>query len=107
MRDADGLALSSRNMYLDHESRLAALALSRALTAGAAQEVSGADAVRRAARAVLDAEPGVRADYLALVETSTLAEVPDGTTGPALLAVAARVGTTRLIDNVIVTLGGS
>ncbi len=107
VRDDDGLALSSRNMYLDDESRRAALALSRALTAGAAQEVAGADAVRRAARDVLDAEPGVRADYLALVETSALAEVPDGTTGPALLAVAARVGTTRLIDNVIVTLGGS
>jgi len=107
VRDADGLALSSRNMYLDDESRRAALALSRALTAGAAHEATGADAVRRAARDVLDAEPGVRADYLALVETSTLAEVPDGTTGPALLAVAARVGTTRLIDNVIVTLGGS
>jgi len=107
VRDDDGLALSSRNMYLDGESRRAALALSRALTAGAAQEAAGAEAVRRAARDVLDAEPGVRTDYLALVETSTLAEVPDGTTGPALLAVAARVGTTRLIDNVIVTLGGS
>ena len=46
-------------------------------------------------------------DYLALVETGTLTEVPDGTTGPALLAVAARVGSTRLIDNVAVTLGGA
>jgi pantoate--beta-alanine ligase len=94
-------------MYLDDESRRAALALSRALAAGSAHEVKGADAVRREARAVLDAEPGVRLDYLALVETSTLAEVADGTSGPALLAVAARVGSTRLIDNVVVTLGGS
>jgi pantoate--beta-alanine ligase len=107
VRDTDGLALSSRNMYLDADSRRAALALSRALTAGAAHEVAGADAVRREAHAVLDAEPGVQVDYLALVETTSLAEVSDGTTGPALLAVAARVGTTRLIDNVIVTLGGS
>ena len=44
--------------------------------------------------------PACGLDYLALVETTALTEVPDGTTGPALLAVAARVGTTRLIDNV-------
>ena len=107
VRDADGLALSSRNMYLDEDDRRVALTLSRALRAGAAEESNGADAVRRAARAVLGAEPGVGLDYLALVETGTLTEVPDGTTGPALLAVAARVGSTRLIDNVAVTLGGA
>ena len=107
VRDADGLALSSRNMYLDDDDRRVALTLSRALTAGAAAEAQGADAVRLAARAVLDAEPGVRLDYLALVETGALTDVPDGTTGPALLAVAARVGSTRLIDNVAVTLGGA
>jgi pantoate--beta-alanine ligase len=107
VRDADGLALSSRNMYLDEDDRRVALTLSRALRAGAAEESNGADAVRRAARAVLDAEPGVGLDYLALVETVTLTEVPDRMTGPALLAVAARVGSTRLIDNVAVTLGGA
>ena len=107
VRDADGLALSSRNMYLDDDDRRVALTLSRALTAGAAAEAQGADAVRLAARAVLDAEPGVRLAYLALVETGALTDVPDGTTGPALLAVAARVGSTRLIDNVAVTLGGA
>ena len=107
VRDADGLALSSRNMYLDDDDRRVALTLSRALTAGAAAVAQGADAVRLAARAVLDAEPGVRLDYLALVETGALTDVPDGTTGPALLAVAARVGSTRLIDNVAVTLGGA
>ena len=107
VRDADGLALSSRNMYLDDDDRRVALTLSRALTAGAAAEAQGAAAVRLAARAVLDGEPGVRLDYLALVETGALTDVPDGTTGPALLAVAARVGSTRLIDNVAVTLGGA
>ena len=101
VRDADGLALSSRNMYLDDDDRRVALTLSRALTAGAAAEAQGADAVRLAARAVLDAEPGVRLDYLALVETGALTDVPE------LLAVAARVGSTRLIDNVAVTLGGA
>ena len=107
VRDPDGLALSSRNTYLTDADRAAALALSRALFAGVAQEQAGADAVRRAARAVLDAEPGVALDYLALVDPATLTEVPDGTTGPALLAVAARVGTTRLIDNAPLALGGT
>jgi pantoate--beta-alanine ligase len=106
VRDADGLALSSRNGYLTDADHVVALTLSRALRAGVEREADGADAVRRAARAVLDAEPGVGLDYLALVETIGLTEVPDGTTGPALLAVAARVGTTRLIDNVPVDLGG-
>jgi pantoate--beta-alanine ligase len=106
VRDSDGLALSSRNGYLTDADHVVALTLSRALRAGVEREADGADAVRRAARAVLDAEPGVGLDYLALVETTGLTEVPDGTTGPALLAVAARVGTTRLIDNVPVDLGG-
>jgi pantoate--beta-alanine ligase len=106
VRDSDGLALSSRNGYLTEADHVVALTLSRALRAGAAQEADGADAVRRAARAVLDADPGVGLDYLALVETTGLTEVPDGATGPALLAVAARVGSTRLIDNVTVNLGG-
>ena len=106
VRATDGLALSSRNGYLTDADHVVALTLSRALRAGSERAVDGADAVRRAARAVLDAEPGVGLDYLALVETTGLTEVPDGTTGPALLAVAARVGTTRLIDNATVDLGG-
>ena len=107
VRADDGLALSSRNTYLTVEDRTAALALSRALFAGEAAAPHGPGAVRRSAQAVLDAEPAVRPDYLALVDPSTLAEVADGATGPALLAVAARVGTTRLIDNVMLTLGGA
>ncbi|MEO7981909.1 MAG: pantoate--beta-alanine ligase [Sporichthyaceae bacterium] len=104
VRDPDGLALSSRNTYLTDSDRLAALSLSRALFAGVAEEATGADAVRRAAHAVLDAEPSTALDYLALVDPMTLAEVDDEAQGGALLAVAARVGTTRLIDNVPVTL---
>jgi pantoate--beta-alanine ligase len=104
VRDPDGLALSSRNMYLTDDDRHAALSLSRALFAGVAEEAAGADAVRRAAHAVLDTEPSIALDYLALVDPATLAEVPDDAAGPALLAVAARVGTTRLIDNVPISL---
>lgn len=104
VRDPDGLALSSRNSYLTDDDRTAALAISRALFAGVAEEAVGAGAVRRAAHAVLDGQPGIALDYLALVDAATLAEVPDDIAGPALLAVAARVGTTRLIDNVPITL---
>jgi len=106
VRDPDGLALSSRNGYLTPADREVALALSRSLRAGVAEAGSGPEAVRRAARAVLDGEPGLGVDYLALVDPATLAEVPDDFRGEALLAVAARVGTTRLIDNMAVTFEG-
>jgi pantoate--beta-alanine ligase len=89
VRDADGLALSSRNVFLSPEERKAALALPRALEAGLAAHRSGSDAVR-AARAVLDGEPGLRVDYVAEADL-------DGET----LAAAVVVGTTRLIDNVL------
>jgi pantoate--beta-alanine ligase len=105
VRDEDGLALSSRNGYLTEADRDVALALSRALAAGVTEVADGPDAVRRAARAVLEAQPGLGVDYLALVDPGSLCEVPADYTGEALLAVAARVGTTRLIDNVPVTFG--
>jgi pantoate--beta-alanine ligase len=105
VREPDGLALSSRNTYLSPTDRQAALALSAALRAGAAVASEGPSAVRRAARAVLVAEPLAGVDYLVLVHPSTLADVPEWYHGEALLAVAARVGTTRLIDNVPLTLG--
>jgi pantoate--beta-alanine ligase len=97
VRDPDGLALSSRNAYLAPEERAHALALSRALFAGRAAASDGAIAVITAATAVLAAEPGVRVDYLEL-KGADLGEIPEH--GPARLLVAARVGTTRLIDNV-------
>ncbi len=106
VREPDGLAISSRNDYLDADGRVAAPSLSRALTAGAAAAPDGAEAVRRSARAVLRAAAGVRLDYLELVDPDGLEQVRPDHVGPALLAVAAHVGGTRLIDNVAVTLPG-
>ena len=87
-RDADGLALSSRNVFLSASEHATALALPRALDAGLQAHRSGDDGVR-AARRVLDAEPGLRVDYVAIADL-------DGLT----LAAAVVVGSTRLIDNV-------
>jgi pantoate--beta-alanine ligase len=105
VREPDGLAMSSRNMYLAPLDREVALTLVRSLRAGEAAASEGASAARRAARAVLVAEPLVLVDYLVLVEPESLEDVPEWYSGPALLAVAARVGTTRLIDNVLLTVG--
>jgi pantoate--beta-alanine ligase len=106
VREPDGLALSSRNGYLAPADRPVAVTLSRALAAGVAAAADGALAVRRAAREVLDGEPELGLDYLALVDPRDLSEVPAGFAGEALLAVAAKVGTTRLIDNMSVVLSG-
>lgn len=105
-RDADGVALSSRNAYLDAEQRAVARALSQSLRAAqeAAEAGRGPADVRAAALAVLEGTAGLEPDYAALVDPETFADVPEGRTGEALLAVAARVGTTRLIDNTAVTL---
>lgn len=107
VRDDDGVALSSRNAYLDAEQRVSARALNRALRAAQAAAGAGApaDEVRRAAAEVLASEPGVVVDYVALVD-DTATDVAADATGPAVLAMAARVGTTRLIDNVTLTLEG-
>ncbi|MFJ9900445.1 pantoate--beta-alanine ligase [Streptomyces sp. NPDC091280] len=153
VREADGLALSSRNRYLSPQERRTALALSQALFAGrdrhAAQEAlrararevpatraraealsaigesrAAADAhavakaapgpggpasVRAAARLVLDdaarLDPPLALDYLALVDPSDFTDVDEDFTGEAVLAVAARVGTTRLIDNIPLAFG--
>jgi pantoate--beta-alanine ligase len=111
VRDADGLASSSRNAYLSARERPTALALPRSLQAGARAAAAGPSAVRAAARAVLDAaaaaDPPLVPDYLALVAPETFQEVPADATGSALLLVAARVGMTRLIDNAAVSLGGA
>jgi pantoate--beta-alanine ligase len=101
VRERDGLALSSRNAYLTAPERQQALALSRALYAGRDAAGSGAAAVLRAAEAVLDDVPEVDVDYLAL--TDPVLEAPPQK-GDARLLVAGRVGATRLIDNVGLTL---
>lgn len=105
VREQDGLALSSRNAYLTESDREVALCLSRALTRGADAAAYGPSAIRRAAREVLVEEPLALVDYLVLVHPTTLQDVPEWYRGEALLAVAARVGTTRLIDNTPILVG--
>jgi pantoate--beta-alanine ligase len=102
VREATGLALSSRNAYLDADERVAALALSQALRAGAEAGHEGGSHVLAAARAVLRAAHRIDLDYLALTSPD-LGTAP--VTGEARLLLAARVGSTRLIDNVAVHLG--
>ena len=102
VRDSDGLALSSRNVYLSPEERERALALSRALRAAETSVAGGEsdpDAVLAAARDELEAA-GVEPDYLELRSTTDLSPLAR-VNGSALLAVAARVGKARLIDNTI------
>ena len=103
VRAENGLALSSRNAYLKGSERDQALALSRSLAAGAAAFESGArDAgmIVGAAREVLEREAGARVQYLELVHPDTLESVGRAEKG-SVLAVAAFVGKTRLIDNVV------
>jgi pantoate--beta-alanine ligase len=107
VREPDGLALSSRNRYLTPDDRRTALALSRALFAGRDAAAQGPAAVRKAAWAVLDAVDGLAPDYLALVDPRDFTAAGDDHTGPAVLAVAAKVGTTRLIDNLPLEFGES
>lgn len=102
VREPDGLALSSRNRYLDGPQRLAALALSRALRAAQDRAAYGEQAAREAALRVLADEPGVDLDYLAITGAD-LGPAPQE--GEARVLVAAKVGTTRLIDNLPLELG--
>jgi pantoate--beta-alanine ligase len=104
VREPDGLALSSRNAYLSPVEREVAGTLSRALRAGAEQASFGPAAVRQSAMRLLAAEPSIRVDYLALVNPTSLQDISDAHEGPALLAVAARIGGTRLIDNLTLML---
>ena len=110
VRDPDGLAMSSRNSYLSEAERERALALNRALEAAAATVATGeldSDRVLTAARAELDRE-GVEPEYLELRSTEDLSPV-GRVNGSTLLAVAARVGRARLIDNTVLVshAGGS
>lgn len=104
VRERDGLALSSRNVYLSAEQREQAVVLSAALTAGAHMGARGRSAVLDAANSTLRARPEVEVDYLELRGTEL---GPAPVDGEARLLIAARVGNTRLIDNVPVLLGSS
>ncbi len=102
IREPDGLALSSRNVHLAAEDRAAAPVLRRALLAGRAAWVDGerdAAVVRGRVDAVLASEPRAAVEYVSCADDATLAELAR-IDGPALLSLAVRFGTTRLIDNI-------
>ncbi|MGH3588501.1 MAG: 4-phosphopantoate--beta-alanine ligase, partial [Pseudonocardia sp.] len=101
VREPDGLAISSRNAYLSPDDRRRAPALQRALAAGAAVSARGPQAVLDAAGAALAAEPALQVEYLELADPDL---GPDPQVGRARLLAAARIGGTRLIDNVAVQL---
>ncbi|WP_104193509.1 pantoate--beta-alanine ligase [Cryobacterium sp. Y82] len=105
VREPGGLALSSRNRYLDHEQHTAAQTLFAGLTAAVEAAETGPAAALVAAHARIAAQPLVKLDYLVIVHPETLLTVHDDYRGPARLLVAARVGKTRLIDNVSLCLG--
>jgi pantoate--beta-alanine ligase len=101
VREPDGLALSSRNVHLSPEERAAAPVLRRALVAARSDWEAGkrsGDVLRSAMRSTLDAEPLAHVDYVSVADGKTLREL-DVVEGPALLSVAVRFGSTRLIDN--------
>lgn len=106
VRQEDGLALSSRNSYLSEEERVTALTLSRALEAArdAAEQGSNGPEAREAAVAVFAEQPQVVLDYLVIVDPQAITDVTNDYAGKALALVAARVGTTRLIDNMHVEI---
>lgn len=99
VREGDGLALSSRNRYLDAKERRAARTLSIALEAAASSADRGLDATLAAAQAVFMGEPLVKLDYFKVVQPKTFIPVDDDYKGKAIAIVAATLGGTRLIDN--------
>ena len=104
IREADGLAMSSRNSYLNERERRAAPVLFRALTAARDRFAEGerrAGELRRIMREVLAAEPLARIDYVSVADPATLNEL-DIVAGPALLSLAVHIGPARLIDNLAI-----
>lgn len=107
VREADGLAMSSRNAYLEPDDRRAAAILSRALHEAAAEIANGerdADSVHRVLAGLIATEPRVQLDYAEVVDAHDLTPVTE-ITGDVLVAVAANVGRARLIDNMTVSVG--
>ena len=108
VREADGLALSSRNTYLTPEQRAAAPVLYRALCAARDAWLAGerdGERLRQAMRRVLDAEPLARTEYVSAADPLTLAELGDAGRG-VLLSLAVRIGRARLIDNLLLGARG-
>jgi pantoate--beta-alanine ligase len=105
IREPDGLAMSSRNVYLDPRERQAAICLYRALSAAKALWGRGerrGHPLREAMRRVLSEEPLARPDYVSVADTRTLQELDDsGDAKEALASLAVRIGNTRLIDNFV------
>ncbi len=109
VREADGLALSSRNRYLSADQRKTALRLSQSLNLARKQLLSGErniEEVRRAMRANLEETPGIVVDYITVADAETLEEISEPRQKMVAL-VAARVGTTRLIDNLPIDLNAA
>ena len=101
VREPDGLAMSSRNVHLTPEERAAAPIIDRALRAARSRHAAGersAEALRSEMRRVLGEEPLARPEYVSVADMTTLQEL-ETVTGPALLSMAVRFGSTRLIDN--------
>jgi pantoate--beta-alanine ligase len=107
VREPDGLAMSSRNVYLSAEQRRAAAVVYRALGAAGQRYAAGerdAETLRQAMRAVLAAEPLADPEYVSVADALTLRELEQVGAAGALCSLAVRFGTTRLIDNMV--LGG-
>jgi pantoate--beta-alanine ligase len=107
VREPDGLALSSRNVYLDPEERRQAAALSAALRAAHEAwrgDERRASAIEAAMRRIIERQPRVALDYIAIAEPTALAPV-DRVNADTVVALAARLGHTRLIDNIILGKG--
>lgn len=104
VREADGLAMSSRNSYLKPDERRAATVLRRALAAAEARFAAGersAEALRQAMRETLTTEPMGVVEYVSIADRQSLKELEQVPTDGALASMAFRIGKTRLIDNVI------
>ena len=101
VREPDGLALSSRNAYLEAEERKAATVLYRALSLARSIGGGSAEAVRSAMLNVLSAEPLASVDYVSVADAATLEEL-EVIDRPALVSLAVRIGSTRLIDNIVI-----
>jgi pantoate--beta-alanine ligase len=105
VREADGLALSSRNRYLDEDARREAVALWTALQDASEAAHNGVAAALQAGRERVAAFATVKLDYLAIVDPQTFRSVDERYRGPALALIAARVDGTRLIDNASIVIG--